>query len=689
MEAAISNAWFSDSQSKSEPTLPPWMFRHPELMRSMAAADHLDRQRLVNTLNYLHFQANPIYAFLSHPEYDESVLIEVHPDPCLGKVLNCRWAATYARYKLEHYRLKYLILPHAQSFIVVPGRLLSRDSDRFSLELPEAALVVSRRQFPRYGCRDVKAELWQDGFQAEGEMIDFSPQAFRLKVQSSSEFSFNCFNSEAPATVRLSNRDHVFYSGICRCSREKPDGKNRELVLAPVDDRIKRFKPKALRNPRRQSSPPLYAMFEHPFTKKQLQREILDISTTGFAICNKPSESILMPGMIIPEMSITYAGVLKLHCKAQVIYRKEETEQTRFGLTILDMDLTSYNHLNQIINHSHGADSGMLNEVNVEELWEFFFDTDFIYPQKYKHIESFKEHFRDTYRRLYGEAPEIAKHFTYQRNGRIYGHIAMLRAYERTWMVHHHAARPIGGRPIGLVVLKQLIYYLKDLNRLPSANMDYVITYFRPENKFPARVFGGFAENHDNPQHCSVDQFAYLSYPAGKIFGDLPLSWCMRECSASDFWEFEQFYRNNYGGLFWSIVMRDHQQNKRPIEEVYAENGFVRRWKIYVLTHLNYPKAFIVAEESDIGINLSNLLNGFKIFVMDRDMDPDILFSAISSILHKRSAGSISLLICPADYADKEGVKGEKKNYLLWILDMQYANEYIEFLSKRYRIRYD
>jgi len=689
MEAAISHVWFNESQSKSEPTLPPWMFRHPELMRSMAAADHLDRQKLANTLNYLHFKADPIYALLTHPEYDESVLIEVQPDPCLGKLLYCRWAKTYALYKLEHYRLKYLILPHDQSFIVVPGRLMSRDCDGFTLELPEAALVVSRRQFPRYGCRDVRVELWQDGFQADGEMVDFSPQAFRLRVQSGSEFSFHCFNSEVPATVRLSNRDGVFYSGICRCSREKPDGKSRELVFAPIDDCIKRFKAGALRNPRRKSSAPLYAIFEHPFINKRLQREIADISTTGFSLCNKPSESILMPGMIIPDMTITYAGLMKLRCKVQVIYRREEPEQTRFGLVILDMDLTSYSHLNHIINHLHGSDSGMTNEVNLEELWEFFFDTDFIYPQKYKNIQAFKEQFRDVYRRLYEEAPEIARHFTYQRDGKIYGHIAMLRAYERTWMVHHHAARPIGGRPIGLVVLKQLIYYLKDLNRLPSANMDYVITYFRPENKFPARVFGGFTREHDNAQHCSVDHFAYVTFPGEKAFGDLPAGWRLRECTAADRWEFEQFYRNHYGGLFGAIIAHDRLQNGRPVEDIFAECGFVRKWKMYVLTHLNYPKAFVIGEESDVGINLSNLLNGFKIFLMDLDMEPDILFRAVSSIMNKFPVGSVSLLICPADYADKVKVADENKQYLLWILDMQYANEYIEFLSKRYRIRYD
>jgi len=356
---------------------------------------------------------------------------------------------------------------------------------------------------------------------------------------------------------------------------------------------------------------------------------------------------------------------------------------------ILDMDLTNYDHLNQVLNNRPGADTGMLNEVNSDALWEFFFDTDFIYPKKYKIIQSFKDNFRDVYRRLYEGATGIAKHFTYQLNGRIYGHVSMLRVYEQTWMVHHHAARPIGGRPTGLVVLKQLIYYLNDFYRFPSANMDYVITYFRPENKFPARVFGGFAKDHGNPQHCSLDLFTYLTYPLGKTSKNLPPDWSLRECSASDLWEFEQFYRNHSGGLFWSILKSESRQNKPSLEEVFAASGFIRRWQTFALTYRDQPKAFIIAEESDAGINLSNLLNGFKVFVADPDINQDILFSAIAELTGNRVAESVSLLIYPEDYAQRAGIGYEKKQYLLWILDTQYGNEYLEYLGRKFRIRFD
>ena len=669
--------------------LPPWLFRHNDLIRTIASAGRIDKKKLTNTLNYLHFKEDHLYVLLKHPQYEEGILVKAHPEPCLGDELFCHWNQAYSVYKLEHYHFQYLVISHDQSIILVPARMLVTNSDGLTVQLPEQSFVISQRQAPRFPCQGVKAELWQNGFQAEGVLIDFGPHAFRIRVQSDSPSSFQWFNVAAPAIIRLSDDKDVFYSGNCNCMYQKQDGRSREVILTPTQDQIQRFKAKVLRNPRRQSSPPLHAIFEHPFIKKQVQREIFDISTTGFSVCDKSDEVVLIPGMIIPDMIITYAGILKIRCKAQVIYRKEGDDQVRFGLVILDMDLTNYNHLNQVLNNMHGADTGMLNEVNLDALWEFFFDTDFIYPKKYKIIQSFKDNFRDIYRRLYEGAPEIAKHFTYQINGRIYGHISMLRAYDRTWMVHHHAARPLGGKPIGLVVLKQLIYYLNDFRRVPSANMDFVITYFRPENKFPARVFGGFAKDHGHPQHCSLDLFTYLTYPTGKTSKNLPPGWSLRACSASDLWEFEQFYRNHSGGLFWSILKRESRQNKPSIEEVFAASGFIRRWQTFALTCIDQTKAFIIAEESDAGINLSNLLNGFKVFVVDPDIHQDILFGAIAELTGHRSLESASLLIFPEDYAQRAGIGYEKKQYLLWILDTQFGNEYLEYLGRKFRIRFD
>jgi hypothetical protein len=684
----ISEAGALTSPCGEEALLPPWLFRHEDLIQTLASARPIEKDKLTNIINYIHFLGEHIFALLRHPLYEEGILVKANPEPCMGNELTCRWDNTYLNYNLERYHFQHLIINHERSVIVVPARLLVTCSEGMNVELPEISYVVSERQAQRFACQGVKAELLQNGFQAEGKLGDFSSRGFRIKVEPASPSSFHWFNPDVPATVRFFNGKEVYFSGSCRCLHQKQNSRGRDIVLIPLFDQINRFPAKVFRNPRRQAFPPFHAIFEHPFFKKKLQREIFDISTSGFSLYEKSDEMMLMPGMIIPHMNITYAGIIKIGCKVQVIYRKEEKDQVRFGMAIIDMDLTNYNNLVQILNSVSGAEAGMTNEVDLDELWEFFFDTDFIYPKKYKYIQSFKDRFHDIYRRLYEEAPEIAKHFIYQENGRIYGHISILRTYDRTWMVHHLAARPKGGRPIGLAVMKLLISYLNDLRRLPSANMDYLILYFRPGNKFMQKIFGGFAKEMAYPQHCSLDLLTYLTFPTRTMSLHLPEGWSLRECSTSDLWEFEQFYKHYSGGLFWHVLNPGNGQKNESLEKVYAEMGFIRRWKFFALASAGNLKAFFVAEESDAGINLSDLLNGFKVFVIDPHLPTDILFAAVSNLARQYEQESIPLLIYPDDYAHEECMKYEKKQYLLWILDVQYVDQFLEYEERKFRIRF-
>jgi hypothetical protein len=654
----------------------------------MAVADDLDRQKLTNILNYHHFKGNPAYILLKHPEYNEDILIKAFPEPCSGLELSCRWDENYGCYRLADYGLPFLILPHDQALIVVPTRLISRDESGFVIELPNTALVVSRRQHPRYECKDIKAELWQNGFHAEAELVDFSPQAFRFRIQSVPGLTLHCFNSEEPSTISLSSGDHVYYSGICHCRREKHTSLGHELVFAPTKNGIRRFKAKALRNPRKQSNPPCYAIFDHPFMKKLVQREIIDISTTGFSVVNKLGELILMPGMMIPDMVITYAGILKIRCKVQVIYSKQEEDQTRCGLAILDMDLKDYKKLNQLLNNIPGSKKAMTNEVDFDQLMRLFFEADFIYPDKYKHIFLYRELFQETYKKLYSEdAADIAAHFTYQDNGHLYSHISVIRAYERTWMVHHHAAKASESMHTGLIVLKQMVMFLHDMHRLPSALLDYYLCYYRPENKFTDRIYSGFFKEMADPDVCSLDLFAYLSVSKNREMCSLPNGWSCQDHSESDLWEFERFYRHRSGGLLFKALSLDSPLEEKSLESAYKKLSLVRRWKIFSLHYSGKLKAIIIAEESDLALNLSDLLNGFKIFILDDDLPSDILFSVTGNIAQPYAAETLPLLIYPAEYAKANGLNVEK-NYFMWCLDARKGHELVKYLANRFRMNF-
>jgi hypothetical protein len=201
----------------------------------------------------------------------------------------------------------------------------------------------------------------------------------------------------------LYNNKKVVFSDPCVIIRQTDGYREREIVLAPVDDQISRFKKEESRKPRQRLCRHPWLFLNIPFLKK-VKLEIFDISTLGFSVYEKVDEGVLMPGMIIPEMVITYAGTLKMVCTAQVVYRRQdETKKKKIccGIAILDMDVHTYSRLNHILSRNRDSHTYVSTEVDMGALWKFFFETGFIYPKKYIQIQSHRDNLKETYRKLY------------------------------------------------------------------------------------------------------------------------------------------------------------------------------------------------------------------------------------------------------------------------------------------------
>lgn len=678
------------SISGEECRLPPWVFQHQDLTHTLESANPVGKEALINTLNHIHFMNGYIFVLLRHPKYKESIIVRVYPEPCIGREITCQWSENLSGLELENYKFLHIVIDDGQSIILVPAELQEISGKSFTIQLPHTSYALGRRQARRYTCHDVVVELTQSGFLARGELLDFSLMGFRIRVRPVSSSSFHWFNPDALTIIHLKHDQHVIFSGLCRCIRQQGGLQDKQIVLVPKDEKINRFKRKQIRNPRQHLAPPPILIFHHPLLKKRVQLEISDISTSGFSVYEKAGEGILMQGMIIPELIVNFAGTLRVKCSAQVIYRLEEKEkEIRCGLAILDMDINTYSRLTHILINALDPHAYISSDVDMEALWEFFFHTGFIYPMKYRLLQSHRKKFKETYKKLYQESPEIAMHFTYQKNGRIYGNISMVRAYERTWMIHHHAARVMESKRAGFMVLKQIMHYLNDMHRLPSAKMDYVMSYFRPENKFPDRVFGGFARALKNTRGCSMDLFSYLTYTSLSLGTELPEGWSLRECSALDLWELNRFYGHYSGGLLLDALgMGQKDSGDEPLEEIYGRLGFLRKWRAYSLKSQKELNAVLIVNQSDLGLNLSELLNGIKILVTNPEGLPwNVLSIAIAQLTGVYHVDRVPILFYPFEYIKENNVPYEKQ-YQVWILNVQYGNEYMEYMQRKFRITY-
>lgn len=254
-------------------------------------------------------------------------------------------------------------------------------------------------------------------------------------------------------------------------------------------------------------------------------------------------------------------------------------------------------------------------------------------------------------------------------------------------MIHHHAARGSDNKKSGFLVLKQAMHYLNDMHRLPSFNMNYAFCYFRPENRFPNFVFGGFAKHIKDRRACSVDLFSYISL--GNRFLDirLPKDWHLQPMLKGDRKALKEFYGRHSGGLLLDAMSLDSSGKlKNELEAKYSEHGLLRRMKTYALKKGEETMAVLIADHSDRGLNLSELLNCIKVIVLKKDELPwKILHKAVSQVAQKYDMEKIPVMCYPSQYLEEKGVPCEK-TYQLWILSVDAGDEFMEYMHQRLRI---
>jgi len=669
----------------------PPVFRHKELINTLETSHVIDQPALTNLINHIHFSDGFLGVLMAQSQHKQTVMVYASPQPCMGSTVTCLWRdRDRAALNLENLEFLCLLIDDGGSMTLVPGTLKEMTRDHLVVDLPQKSFSLRERQARRYASEGVEAELLQSGFHAKGDMVDFSPCGFRLRLRPEPCSSFRWLNLEETAMVQLKREGRLLFSGSCGLVRQSGLTGEREIVLSPLDHEIRRYKKRECRNLRQRLNPSPRMVFDHPLLKKKRDLEITDISTSGFSVCEEADDRVLLPGLVLPDVTINFAGFLKMRCSVQVIYSKPmDGKGYRCGLVILDMDIQTYSTLTHMLASALDPHANVSSDVDMDALWEFFFETGFIYPKKYRLIQHQRAKFKETYKKLYQENSEVARHFTYQKNGRIYGHISMLRAYDRAWMIHHHAARTMKNRRTGFMVLKLIMHYLNDMHRLPSANMDFAMCYFRHDNKFPDRVFGGFARELDNPRGCSLDLFAYLPYTRLSLGPKLPEGWTLGPASDLDLWEYGRIYRNQSGGLLMDALgLVPPLTGHASLEAVYERLGLTRKCSVFSLCRWGELCALLVANRSDLGFNLSELLNGIKVLVAKPEELPwSVLSVAIAQLTGDYQLERIPILFHPTHYVEGKDIPYEKY-YQMWILNVQWGNEYMEYVQRRFRISY-
>ena len=279
----------------------------------------------------------------------------------------------------------------------------------------------------------------------------------------------------------------------------------------------------------------------------------------------------------------------------------------------------------------------------------------------------------------------IGRCFVYVENGEIYGHVSTLRIYRYAWLDHHHAAISKGRS--GLRVLRQLSDFHSDAYVLNPWQMRYTVGIWRPDNEFPAKIFGKLATNLNKPELCSLDTFAYLqtTLDTCKNWDDLQGPWEVAKANRQDLYEFEAFYQKNSGGLLSEAFdLTAKAFDDRSLAEEYARCGLRRERHLYAVRYGVDLKALIEVQESDTGLNLSELTSAVYIYILDHHMvTPRILEFIQCMVAVKHQQEKMIVMLYPSTYTEHYQMDISKK-YTVWILklDSDGLAAYMKHLSR-------
>ncbi len=190
--------------------------------------------------------------------------------------------------------------------------LLRIDEKGICLLLPDSGTEITSRKVRRYACQGISAQLIQNSSVFSGTLMDFNGYSFNVNLKAVPPQTFDWLNPEHSANIILSDGAVTLYSGECKIIRYFQDLNTRNYILKPLKQEIQRFKQKEYRSERYKLTPSPNITFQHPFTKMRVDLKVVDLSGSGFSVEEDERKTALLPGMILPELSLSFSDNYKM-----------------------------------------------------------------------------------------------------------------------------------------------------------------------------------------------------------------------------------------------------------------------------------------------------------------------------------------------------------------------------------------
>jgi len=428
-----------------------------------------------------------------------------------------------------------------------------------------------------------------------------------------------------------------------------------------------------------------------PLADGVVHKPIVDVSANGFSFTLDGARDLYPIGLALEVTLELPDGALAAGAVVRTIVR--EGVRLRCGVELVDADaaarLRLANHVMRL--RYPTVDDG--SDVAVDELMTFFRATGFLYPAKEELLAPVMSEVQDTFARSYAQPSDVFKAVVAREDGALIGHVSGIRAYRHTWMPTHLAALPT--KHVGhLLNLGAADYFLQ------TTDFEFFKIYFHADSKWPARIFGGFARMQTDPALSDLRGFRHVMLPTDAAPLPAPVGIDVLEASPDDLAVVERYFVTRATPL----VVRADDLTRQTLQlselnKSFGELGLYRRRRVLMAMRRNVCLGFALVEISSAGLNLSEALSAFQIFITDEGQPEDegvrrALLNAVMPIYRNAGRTQARGLIAPADVAryQRLGIPVNEEQWMCWTYQRRlcprfcnYVDRVFEVLRKRQR----
>ncbi|MFQ5647191.1 MAG: hypothetical protein ACE5GM_09695 [bacterium] len=438
---------------------------------------------------------------------------------------------------------------------------------------------------------------------------------------------------------------------------------------------------------------PLKVKITHPLRAgQQLEYRVIDLTPSGLSFAINYPYDLFIKNMVIPQVSLVIPGEETITSVSQVKYINMVLDERmrnylKCGIRFVDLSENEGDFLVSYLLNKTYPSLKDAREENLESIWDLFYQSGFIYKEKQKFLADIATEVNDTFKKLLDLDNKLYKKLILKEGETCYGTVSGVLAYEHTWIIQHLAAVRYNNKCIS----KDFVLASADFcSKHPDT--DYQVMYWRPDNSWADKIFGKFARlaaDKSDLSNLKLYHYLFKSPLDNCRKEELPEGVTIEPLTEDDYPLIESYFiaRGEFVELQANDLLRD-TIDLPNLREKYKKKGLRRERQIYIAKSGQIFLGFVLIEDSSLGINLSGLLNCFKVFTTAecKEIEVEIKKALIQeATLYYRQRGR-HFAICLATDEGLEAYESagfkKKKEYMCWTFSQKLAQPYYNHVNQ-------